>query len=1157
MKKVKKGYMKKLCALVLTLCMVIGQTQGVWADELGSVSAAEATEVSEAADATAQAVEAEEITDEAANAAEEPEGITYQEQKIEELVQERALNAGETGDLFTYEHLDFRPLKPDLGTINYYYTGSEVKPHFELIWTPSSNEVSGNSASGNSASGNSASGNSASGNSVILEEGVDYEIAGYKDNTNIGLATVTFRGLGKYESKATGAEPIEWYFFIVTNPKKVEIISANTTIKVKNSQGTASENTIYVAVVSQNGVGDEMVTGTEVRANENETVEINTYSYLDANNKVAIGKLQPETTYHIYAWEYNEFPVAAKYIEDFGICDLGTKTTGKSPIGPGVSINLIPGNNDNIKFKAATQKNQSVKLSWTPAKAKGYKTYSVYRLNEGSTILDDEKAWTLLPKAENIKAKAYTDNQDILKIGRNAAKTGIYKLVAKSDSATDSYVMIASPWLFKTESGEVAGTQDYYMTALKASGYLSYELQAASAKNGFDDNGKDKTSVIESEGLYVDSYKVNKNLAVDGVSPIYTAGGVEVGNKFFFRTRARFKYGDLDLVSYPSNVLSRKVGPAKCTVMDISGLTMQEQLEKMDENYFEQLKEGKDVVMSGVHADSPGTCWKTGYVLFHFDGSTSGVKQFQLLRATKEDGKYSVVKKFSPSQAKPIDFKNDKMQTLKENIGEAAFTQLQNYFKDCYWIDYNNFVPEVTYYYTVKAISNAGNAAGNYGPGFENTTRYEKVQNFEVGDSTGGNIYLYWKHDDCAKEYWIYRSETQDGLKNVNVSKPLKKVKASKPLEEVISGNTIKYHEFYDNSVKLETDYWYMVRPVYKANKKTFEEFEYSVAMSDKPVQASTKGTFINDVKTSVYSVKQVQVKWGAVVKAKNTKAVIDGYQIAAYEDIDMKIPAGTPVIVSKSDTKAFKKRTAVIEVPKVGKIYYFNVKPMTNGQVNDEFGLGAKEPCATHPLKVAGLKASKQSGSLFARGAKVTFKLNEKDQPYADGLSYVILSDGVMVDSGEFYSFLSKEAYIDSEYLSRGTWRNYKVYAVYTDPDKEGNPVGETASVNYGKPNSVDIGDDKTLDADEEKTIEATFKCGGKKASVQDYDSVKSSDSDIVKVKSVTVEDGKVKIKLKAGNKSGSARITIKGYQSGPSDSMKVIVKKKSSSSSSVWRGY
>ena len=92
MKKVKKGYMKKLCALVLTLCMVIGQTQGVWADELGSVSAAEATEVSEAADATAQAVEAEEITDEAANAAEEPEGITYQEQKIEELVQERALN---------------------------------------------------------------------------------------------------------------------------------------------------------------------------------------------------------------------------------------------------------------------------------------------------------------------------------------------------------------------------------------------------------------------------------------------------------------------------------------------------------------------------------------------------------------------------------------------------------------------------------------------------------------------------------------------------------------------------------------------------------------------------------------------------------------------------------------------------------------------------------------------------------------------------------------------------------------------------------------------------------------------------------------------------------------------------------------------------------
>ena len=96
MKKVKKGYMKKLCALVLTLCMVIGQTQGVWADELGSVSAAEATEVSEAADATAQAVEAEEITDEAANAAEEPEEVTFEDQRIEELVQKKALNEGKS-----------------------------------------------------------------------------------------------------------------------------------------------------------------------------------------------------------------------------------------------------------------------------------------------------------------------------------------------------------------------------------------------------------------------------------------------------------------------------------------------------------------------------------------------------------------------------------------------------------------------------------------------------------------------------------------------------------------------------------------------------------------------------------------------------------------------------------------------------------------------------------------------------------------------------------------------------------------------------------------------------------------------------------------------------------------------------------------------------
>lgn len=1145
MKKVKKGYMKKLCALVLTLCMAIGQTQGVWADELGSVSAAEATEVSAAADATAQAVEAEEITDEAASAAEEPEGITYQEQKIEELVQERALNAGETGDLFTYQHLDFEAINPEIGTLNYFYTGEERKPKFKVTWTPapSSNEVSGNSTSGNAVSGNT----------VVLTEGEDYEITGYKDNTNIGMATVTFKGLGKYASKKTGSEPIEWWFFIVTNPDRVALTSTDTTVKVTNnhysaSENTISENTIYVALVSQNGVGEEGVTGIAVSANE--TVDIATYSYLDANGKVTHGKLQPETTYHAYACDYDDFPVAGMYMPLMGVADLGSITTKKADVGPGgVSTNLI--NGDEIKFAAKTQKDQSVKLSWSPAKDKGYKTYSVYRLKDGSTNINDDKSWDICTdnknkEARDITKKAYTDNKNILKIGHNDARSGLYKLVAKNDSGKeDSYITVAAPWLFKTEGGYDKDTQDYYFTAHKESANLSYKLQTALNKNGFSDT--ERTVTVDSTNMVMDSYPVNKSLNVDSVDSVYKpakeSDKLSIGTKYFFRVQSVFTYGNLTVTSAPSNVLSRKAGPSKGFAYAVTGLTIQDYLEKVhgDPEIRKKIESGEDFYISGVHADSDGTCWKKGYVWFSID-SLDGVKEIQLLRATKADGKYSKAKSYPVSVLKQVDY-----DRLKKNLNltDEQVAEYKEAFKNDYWIEYNNFVPEVTYFWAVRAVSSTGKVVGSFYPGVENKTVFEKVQDLFASDSGFGSIWLTWKHDDCAKQYWIYRAESKEDLKNQ--TKPVKKVNANKT--ETISGN--KYNGVSDTTVQKGHSYYYMVRPVYKANKQGYEDFKGWVAETDTPVTATNDNAFCATVKTSVYSVKQVEVKWSGALKEKNKKMPVDQYQVEVYDgDTQVK----TYPVTEKS---AVKNRKYVVEVPVVGKTYTFKVKPVTDGQVGDKENLGGVAYCATHPLKVAGLKAAKQTGSAFVGGAKVTFRLNEKDQPYASGLSYVILSDNVMVDSGEFYDFYSKGAYIDSEYLSRGTWRNYKVYAVYTGPDKEGNPVGEAASVNYGKPNSVDLGDDKTLDADEEKTIEATFKCSGSRASVQDYDSVKSSDSDIVKVKSVTVEDGKVKIKLKAGNKSGSAKITIKGYHSGPSDSIKVTVRKKSSSSSSVWIGY
>lgn len=1113
MKKVKKGYMKKLCALILTLCMVIGQTQGVWADELGSVSAAEATEVSEAADATAQAVEAEEITDEAGNAAEQPEEITYQEQKIEELVQEKALNEGEKLP-FDYETLDIKAIGA-IGEGNYRYTGKPIEPEYEVTYT--------------SISTNTVSGSSTSENKVVLTKGTDYKVV-YSDNTNQGSAMVTFTGMGKYEETSVVS-----YFHIVPSDDPSLIIKtvSGSSITINNKQGEG--NTIYVAIVDEKAVsGNFTVEGTPVESGK--LTRLTTCYTINADKRRVRDRIKPESNYHIFVSDYESYGLDKESLEENGILDMGVVKTPKDPAP--ISANLTPG--DSINFKAATQKDQSVKLSWAPDKTLGYKSFSIFRLQDGATDPYDESESTWKTLATDIKKKSYVDKDGILKIGHNASRSGVYKLVAKDGSGkATSYIMVASPWLFKTEGGYVKDSQDYYFTAHNASVDISYKMQTALNKNGFSDT--EKTVTVESTDLWIDdSYPVNKSLKVDSVEATYSpskdADKLSIGTKYFFRVQSIYTFGDLTVTSAtPSNVLSRKAGPAKGAAYSVKGITPQEYLEKLgSEEVQKQIESDDNFFLSGIHADSDGTCWKKGYVWFTID-NLEEVKEIQLMRATKEDGKYTKVKSFPRTEIFEINYKELKD---KLNLTDPEVEELKEYYKNVYWIKYNNFVPEVTYFWAVRAVSSTGKVVGSFYPGVENKTVFEKVQDLLVSDSGFGSIWLTWKHDDCAKQYWIYRAESKEALKSQ--TKPIKKINANKT--ETISGN--KYNGVSDTTVQKDHSYYYMVRPVYKANKQGYEDFKGWVAETDTPVTATNDNAFCATVKTSVYSVKQVEVKWSGAVKEKNKKMPVDQYQVEVYDGDTLK---KTYPVTEKS---AVKNRKYVVEVPVVGKTYTFKVKPVTDGKVGDDKNLGDKSYCATHPLKVANLHVVKQNDSAFENGAKVTFQLNSKDKPYADLLSYRIASD---VDSAQgLFNFSGAASYTDNYYLSRGTWRSYTVQVVYEGADHK-QVVGDTHSVKYGKPNKVNMGSDVKLKTGESETIKVTFKCGGSTATVQDC-TVSTSDSDIVSV-SKDVQSDCVKIKLKAGSKTGSATVKIKGYRNGPSDSIKVRVERKETSSSSSIR--
>ena len=1147
MKKKRGRHVRKLCAVLLVLCMLAGQSTGAWADSVTGGAPESTVSGDELTSDAGEADSNEGVSDETGAASSDEERQTsFSETGAdtkEELTDSPLAVDVRTADgklIFDDEHVSIKPLGGENGW-DFRYTGKAIEPEFEVTYSSSADTTASEDSIGDNTE-------------KKLVAGTDYTLT-YSDNTNLGEAKVTIKGTGEYEGT------VEGFFYILSSAAFVKAEPDASFIKVTNNHG--DRNTVYIAVVSEKGfTKSSAVTAIEVKGNFSK--ELSSFWYESEDGKAVKDTIKPESTYRVFVCDYDSFSVDPDSLTYNGAQEVGSFTT-KPASESSLSTNLLDGSK--INFKALTQKNQSVKLSWAPAKKDGYdyKNYSLYSLKRDASDVNDEHSWDeLTPSGTSFKKKSFTDNRDVTATGHNKAKTGVYKLVARDAAGKeDSYLMVSAPWLFKTESGQAADIQEFTFAGLRESGRLGYRLETALKNKDNDINGfrDERTTVALAEGLQDVAYPVNKSLNVDALEADYTNNDCNVGTKYFFRVKSVYTYGNLKVTSAPSNVLSRKVGPAKCVVDSVTGITPQEMYEKMDEAFFEEIQNGEYPSLSGVHADSTGTCWKKGFVVFTFDGKLNDVKQVQLLRATKADGKYSVVRKYNvaKNEVRHLDTSTERMAVFRRylvrNLGADEAEEYMNEISRYYWVEYDNFIPEVSYYYTVQAVSAGGNATGNYGDGVENTTFYEKVQDVTAMDSSQGSIRIEWKRDDCAKEYWIYRSTSKEGLKSQTT--PVKKVKSTSKAN-IIEKDGKVYNWVTDDTVNAGESYYYMVRPVYKADKNGYDYYKDWVTMTEEPVEASNDSLFVKTVTVSVYSVKQLQVKWSAA-KAESKGMPIDGYQIILYDGISTLSENEVEKISVDSTDSAFKNRTMTLIVPKIGHTYSIRVKPVTAGKVGDPDNNGGAGKGATKPLPVKNLKITKRTGNNFKNGAKLTFELDSKDQPFRSELRYSITSNDGLDDLGYFTG--GTETYLDDKYLERGSRRHYTVRAVYDGAD--GYFAGAAAEGDYSKPNKVKLqtsGDKRelTLKTGEEAYIYARFYCNDmdNRSTVQDWDEIYSNNSDIVKVKEAAIEDGKrVKIKIKAGSKTGTTTIKIKGYGydwDGIKDSMEITVKSGASSSSS-----
>lgn len=558
-----------------------------------------------------------------------------------------------------------------------------------------------------------------------------------------------------------------------------------------------------------------------------------------------------------------------------------------------------------IKMKAIVQKNlTSVKISWSPNRKddtqKQFKKYSLYKL-------DSELKETAI--FENKSSKSATDKN--IKVESDALLY-LLKCYDSAGALKAQYVTCAAPYILQMSGGERSGDFDFTMTQ-RANADALYVVQLA-AKNKENDGVKVTTGfqdawskVYQVDDIFnstynADEFYVSKTLHKPAVTLSYDLGQpvTTMGATYYGRVQAIRYVDGLKVTSAPSNVRSCKAGPQKCRILTAAGVYYDtasakknnyyniQRASKHIESWFNDVQDDDENPISSdmyVHSTNKDVCAKNGLIYFWVDNEAmENIKSFELLKCDHENGTFKKVKSYT--------LKNPALMECE--INSSFFEGLK-----VYAMFYNKFTPEKDAYYAVRAVAKAKSAPGGHGNGYRIVPEMDRAHGLFTQNAGADKIVLSWTADDCAKQYWLYRStrpysgtgrtkvgesgETLIAKINTSKAKKFKHLIDDDPENPMV----IKYLYYTDSSksgLKIDTPYYYYVRPVYDTKAAANDNTKYMDKASDEVRgKASALYAQIKNFKAANEACEKIKISFNQV---KNLKK----YRIFRLEvDSDVK----------------------------------------------------------------------------------------------------------------------------------------------------------------------------------------------------------------------------------------------------------------------------
>lgn len=793
-------------------------------------------------------------------------------------------------------------------------------------------------------------------------------------------------------------------------------------------------------------------------------------------------------------------------IFEFAIFDYESaaiKADVTSEITPETGTEWIDGYGEKgVKMKALLQKNKTLKITWAPntkdETQKLFKKYALYELTEDPsepTGYKETKRWPEKGETSGSKSATLKLNYEKERNVYDSSLIYLLKCFDKEGVQKASYVTVAAPYLIQMQSGYSTGDFDFFFTQPRTNSDAIYKLQIAEKNKeydpvkvplGFQDAWTVGVGGDELDGYSVGDYFLSKTLMPTSVQVPYSAEEpvVTVNKTYYGRVSTVCFINGLKVTSAPSNVMSCKAGPDKCFVIDVAGVKYDPKDKDGNKDrasahmswYMGQSEENPEIY---IHESNHSTCVKSGMVFFIAPDDISNIKAFDLLRYEYENGNYKKIKSYTLSEKT--------VPLIKCNVEDMGL--------NVYALWFNGFQPEKKFYYAVRAVSKTGNAPGGRGAGYENITELDKVGGLATVDAGSQKISLSWAHDDCVKQYWIYRSEN----KNLSTAELKSAGEYGAQLIAKVSGGsvkkytydveksdgttgkeTIRYHLYNDTKVKNDTRYYYYVRPVYNTTTAA-KDTTYNMSKCSQVIMGKASALYaqIGGFKASNYAATQIQLKfnqvkgltqyriWRLEVDSNATKlndtmkpdiytlyneSGIEDYE--QFEDYVNSMPLtewetffdrfrynnnGWKLVTTvQGNSNSSATKTVIDNTAEIGHYYYYMIQGATDQSSGINFSYTGR--VRNMPLAVTDAKVG-YSGS--GTNLNVSYSLNSKDKGVS-GLQVKVSIDGgswIAVNNSGF-----------SDTVTRGRERTYVLAVFY------GDVKSSEVKLTYSLPSGIDI---------------------------------------------------------------------------------------------------